>query len=56
MSKVGVYKITYKVSYTNYSTNFIAQTVPFAVEIIDPCDKPISVTANGLSDQFYTIT
>ena len=56
MTKVGVYKITYKVWYTNYSTNIIAQTVPFTVTVIDPCDNPVSVTASTLSDQFYTIT
>ena len=56
VTKVGVYTITYKVKYTNYSTNFIVQTVPFVVTVIDPCDKPVSVTASGLTDQFYTIT
>ena len=50
VTKVGVYKITYKVMYTNYSNNFIVQTVPFLVKVIDPCDKPVSVTASGLSD------
>lgn len=56
VTKTGVYKISYIVLYTDYSTNFIVQTVPFTVTVIDPCDKPTSVTASDLADQFYTIT
>ena len=56
MAKAGIYKITYKVAYTSYSTNSITQTVPFTVTVIDPCDKPLSVTASALTNQFYTIT
>ena len=56
MTKVGVYQITYKVKYNSYPTNSILQTFPFSVTVIDPCDKPVSVTASRLTDQFYTIT
>ena len=50
MTKVGVYKITYKVQYTSYPTNSIVQNAPFEVVVIDPCDKPVSVTTSGLTD------
>lgn len=50
VTKAGVYKITYKVAYADYLTNFIVQTSPFTVTVIDPCDKPVSVTASGLTD------
>ena len=55
-SAATVYPITYEVSWTNYPSNSILQTTPFVVELLDPCDDPVSVTPSGLTDQEYTIT
>jgi len=56
VAKAGVYKIGYNVKYTDYPTNLIVQTVNLTVTVIDPCDKPVSVTASVLTNQVYTIT
>ena len=50
VAKAGVYEIVYKVRYKDYPTNFIVQTVPFVVTVIDPCDKPVSVTASVMTN------
>ena len=40
----GAYSLIYKVKYASYPSVIKVQTVPFVVRIIDPCDKPVSVT------------
>jgi len=43
------------VKYNNYAV-FKVQSVSFVITIVDPCDKPVSVTPSTLSSKEYTIT
>ena len=56
VEKKGTYRIKYRVYHTLYPTNVVTLTDPFIITIIDPCDKPLSVTPSTLSAQEYTIT
>ena len=44
VGKKGTYPIKYRVYHTLYPTNVVTLTDPFTITIIDPCDKPVSVT------------
>ena len=55
VSKVGVYEITYKVAYTRYWNNFLEQTNPFTVTVVDLCSKNFSVASNGLTNKYCKI-
>lgn len=55
LTDVGVYEITYRVSFDDYPGLTLTQEFPFTVTIIDPCDEPVSVTPSVLTDQEYTI-
>ena len=50
------YPIKYRVYHTVYNTNIVTLVDPFTITIIDPCDKPASLTASSLVNQEYTIT
>ena len=54
--KKGSYPIKYRVYHTLYPTNIVTLATPFTVQIMDPCDAPVSVTASALTNQEYTIT
>ena len=49
-TKVGVYKITYKIALSNYLRNFIVQPGAFTVTVVDPCAKPLNVTPSALKN------
>ena len=56
VTKVGIYPVKYRVYHTLYSSNIVTLAEPFVVTIIDPCDKPDSLTASSATAQEYTIT
>ena len=49
VGKKGTYPIKYRVYHTLYLTNVVTLTDPFTITIIDPCDKPVSVTFAALT-------
>ena len=56
VAKANLYPIKYKVYHTFYPGNIVTLADPFVVTIIDPCDKPQSLTAPRVLAQEYTIT
>ena len=54
--KKGSYPIKYRVYHTLYPANIVTLAAPFTIQIMDPCDAPVSVTASVLTNQEYTIT
>ena len=56
VAKANVYPIKYRVYHTNYDSNVVELADPFVITVIDPCDKPASITAPALEAQEYTIT
>ena len=49
VGKKGTYPIKYRVYHTPYPNNVVTLTDPFTITIIDPCDKPVSVTFAALT-------
>ena len=57
LSAVGSYQITYRVTFDSYTQLSRVQSIPFKVEIMDPCDNPVSISFDGTpDDQEYTIS
>jgi hypothetical protein len=56
IEKEGEYDIEYSVHYANYPSNKAVGTNLWEIDIVDPCDNPISITASTLTNQEYTIT
>ena len=56
VAKVNVYPIKYRVYHTLYNSNVVTLADPFVITVIDPCDKPVSLTASTLAAQQFTIT
>ena len=48
VTKANVYPIKYRVYHTNYNSNVVTLADPFVITVIDPCDKPTSITAPAL--------
>ena len=54
--KAGILPVNFRVYYTMYSLNFVTSDNPFTITMIDPCDKPASLTSSSLSNLEYTLT
>ena len=50
ISKKGMYPIKYRVYHSNYQSNIVTLEEPFTLEIIDPCDDIVRLTASALAD------
>ena len=50
IATVGVYELTYSVSFPGEPLNVKVQPLSFKVTIVDPCDEPVSLIAPNLED------
>ena len=45
ISKVGIYKISYRVYLTEYPENTTEKRAAFTVTVIDPCNSPLDISS-----------
>ena len=55
-STAAVYQIVYSVGLAYYPSASVAQTVPFTITIVDPCNPPTSITPSAaIATVYYTV-
>ena len=56
--RYGSYLILYRLFYVKYPDVVVEQTVPFTIDVVDPCGNEVdnSLTSPVLETQVYTIT
>ena len=56
VSKKGIYNISYRAYFTNYSGIIAQAEDAIVITIIDPCDSINDISSQDFEDQTYTIT